>query len=274
MSRGRGRTLVVLGIVAAAGGLAAMPGPPLLRVCADPNNLPFSNEREEGFENRIARLIARDLGAEVRYTWWAQRRGFVRNTLGAGACDLIPGVPAGFEPVATTAPYYRSTYVFVTRRNDGPPVASFDDPRLRRLKVGVHLIGDDYSNPPPVAALARRGIVRNVVGYSIYGDYRQPDPPARLVEAVERGTVDVAIVWGPLGGYFARRHRSLRATPVAAELDAGVPFAFSIAMGMRKTDTTLLRRVNEALVHRRGEIAKVLQEYGVPRVDHDSVGVT
>ena len=274
MRRGRVRTLLVLGIVAAAGGLAAMPAPPVLRVCADPNNLPFSNEREQGFENRIARLVARDLGAEVRYTWWAQRRGFVRNTLGAGLCDLIPGVPAEFDPVATTAPYYRSTYVFVTRRDAGAPIASFDDPRLRRRKVGVHLIGDDYSNPPPVAALARRGIVRNVVGYSIYGDYREPDPPARLVEAVEHGTVDVAIVWGPLGGYFVRRHPSLRATPVAAEREAGVPFAFSIAMGVRKADTTLLRRVNEALASRRGEIARVLEEYGVPRVDHDSAGVT
>ena len=267
-------------ILAAVGSVAAIsphliasPRPPL-RVCADPNNLPFSNRAEEGFENRIVQLLARDLGMKVEYTWWAQRRGFVRNTLDAGACDLIAAVPAGFEPVATTAPYYRSTFVFVTRR-DSRPIDSFDDPRLRRLKVGVHLVGDDYANPPPVEALARRGIVRNVVGFTIYGDYREPDPPARLLEAVARGDVDVAVVWGPLGGYFARRHPSLRATPVRDQSDGpGVPFAFSIAMGVRKGDPALAVRVNAALVRRRVEIARVLRDYGVPRLDHDSAGVT
>jgi mxaJ protein len=261
----------VLAALAPFSGPAALPGaagpPAVLRVCADPNNLPFSNEREEGFENRIARLIARDLGAELRYTWWAQRRGFVRNTLGAGRCDVILGVPAGFEPVATTAPYYRSTYVFVTRRRDGAPIASFDDPRLRRIKVGVHLIGDDYANPPPVEALARRGIVRNVVGYPIYGDYREPNPPARLVEAVADGTVDVAIVWGPLGGYFAGRADGLRISPVQdAVAAAGVPFVFAIAMGVRAGDTSLARRLDTVLTRRRAEIARVLDEFGVPRV--------
>ena len=263
---------VALAVLAPLSGVAAPAGPPVappavLRVCADPNNLPFSNRRGEGFENRIARLIARDLGAEVRYTWWAQRRGFVRNTLGADRCDLIPGVPAGFDPVATTAPYYRSTYVFVTRRGDGAPIESFDDPRLRRLRIGVHLIGDDYANPPPVEALARRGIVRNVVGYTIYGDYRQPNPPARLVEAVAEGTVDVAIVWGPLGGYFAGRLAGLRATPVRdRSAAAGVPFVFAIAMGVRAADTSLAHRVDAVLARRRAEIGRVLDEFHVPRV--------
>jgi mxaJ protein len=265
------RRWLVLATLAPLSALAARPGPAtppaVLRVCADPNNLPFSNERQEGFENRIARLIARDMGAELRYTWWAQRRGFVRNTLGAGRCDLIPGVPAGFEPVATTAPYYRSTYVFVTRRADGPPITSFDDTRLRRLKVGVHLIGDDYANPPPVEALARRGIVRNVIGYTLYGDYRRPNPPARLVEAVADGTVDVAIVWGPLGGYFAGRAAGLRVTPVQdAAAAAGVPFVFAIAMGVRPGDTSLARRLDAVLTRRRAEIARVLDEFGIPRV--------
>ncbi|HYC33021.1 MAG TPA: substrate-binding domain-containing protein [Gemmatimonadales bacterium] len=243
-------------------------GPAVLRVCADPNNLPFSNRAERGFENRIVELLARDLGMRVEYTWWAQRRGFVRNTLGAGECDLIPAVPAGYEAVATTRPYYRSTFVFVTRRAAGRPIDSFDDPRLRRLKVGVHLVGDDYANPPPVEALARRGIVRNVVGYTIYGDYRQPDPPARLLEAVARGDVDVAVVWGPLGGWFAREHPSLRASPVRAALDGpGVPFAFSISMATRKADTAFARRVDAALARRRAEIEHVLDRYGVPRLD-------
>jgi mxaJ protein len=261
----------------AAGAPADSPGEPdvrrlaVLRVCADPNNLPFSNRSEQGFENRIARLIAADLGAEVRYTWWAQRRGFVRNTVGAGECDLVPGVPAGFDPLATTAPYYRSTYVFVTRLDAGPGIESFDDPRLRRLRIGVHLIGDDYANPPPVTALARRGIVRNVTGYTIYGDYREANPPARLVEAVARGEVDVAVVWGPLGGYFARRSAvPLRVTAVRETGDGpGVPLRFSIAMGLRSGDSLLLRRVHAALVGRRAEITRILERYGVPLVAPD-----
>jgi mxaJ protein len=268
----------VLGLVAAVGSSALAYGSlpyhaadqpsRVLRVCADPNNLPFSNQAEQGFENRIARLIAADLGAEVRYTWWAQRRGFVRNTLRAGECDLIPGVPARFEPVATTAPYYSSSYVFVTRADLEPTIESLDDPRLRRLRIGVHLIGDDYANPPPVTALARRGIVRNVAGFSIYGDYRDPNPPARLIEAVARGEVDVAIVWGPLGGYFATREAVPLRVTRTRELDDGkdVPFVFQIAMGVRPEDSLLLRRVDSALTRRRDEVRRILGEYGVPLV--------
>src|SRR5437868_10667318 len=129
-----------------------------LTVCADPNNLPFSNERQEGFENRIAELVARDLNARLSYVWWAQRRGFVRNTLNQNACDLLIGVPSSFERVSTTIPYYRSTYVFVTRRDRRLKVASFDDPQLRRLRVGVQLIGDDATNSPPAHALSNRHI--------------------------------------------------------------------------------------------------------------------
>jgi mxaJ protein len=240
--------------------------PRVLRVCADPNNLPFSDSAGRGFENRLAELIAADLGAKVQYTWWAQRRGFVRNTLGVGSCDLIPGVPARFNPVATTRPYYRSTYVFVSRRDLVPAIESFDDPRLRRLRVGVHLIGDDYANPPPVSALARRGIVRNVAGYTIYGDYREPNPPARLVEAVARGDVDVAVVWGPLGGYFAGRSgASLRVTPVSRPDDGPtVPFVFAIAMGVRPEDRALARAVEDVLTRRRAEVRGILKQYGVP----------
>lgn len=240
----------------------------VLRVCSDPNNLPFSNRAGQGFENRIAELIAGEFGVEVRYTWWAQRRGFVRNTLGAGACDLVTGVPAGYELVATTDPYYRSTYVFVTRRDLTPPLESIDDPRLRRLRIGVHLIGDDYAAPPPVTALARRGIIDNVRGYSIYGDYREPNPPARLVEAVAKGEVDVALAWGPLGGYFADRETvPLRVTPLRERGDGpGVPFVFAIAMGVRRGDTALLRRVGGVLEQRRGEVRRILERYGVPLV--------
>jgi mxaJ protein len=268
------RVLTAIATCALAGGAFAWDAatersaawPRVLRVCADPNNLPFSDSAGRGFENRLAELIAKDIGAELRYTWWAQRRGFVRNTLRAGACDLIPGVPARFDPVTTTAPYYRSTYVFLTRRDLVPAIESFDDPRLRHLKVGVHLIGDDYANPPPLSALARRGIVRNVRGYSIYGDYREPNPPARLVEAVARGDVDVAVVWGPLGGYFAGRSGvPLTVTPIARPDDGpGVPFVFAIAMGVRPEDTAIARTVGDVLERRRAEVRRILEQYGVP----------
>ena len=163
-----------------------------LRVCADPNNLPFSNDRLEGFENRIAEVIAHELHRPLKYTWWAQRRGFLRNTLKAEICDLVPGLPSNLEGVRTTAPYYRTSYVFVTRF-DGPEVSSFNDPVLRQVKVGVHLIGDDGSNTPPAHALARRGIIDNVRGYMIYGDYNQPNPPARILDALAEGEIDIAI---------------------------------------------------------------------------------
>jgi mxaJ protein len=237
-----------------------------LRVCADPNNLPFSNEAQQGFENRIAALVAKDLGAELRYFWWAQRRGFVRNTLAAGACDLIPGVAAGMAALATTRPYYRSTYVFVTRADRGLGIRSFDDPRLRSLTIGVQMVGDDFSNTPPAHALAERGVVGNVRGYMLYGDYAEPSPPQKIVQAVATGEVDVAVVWGPLAGYFATREGvALALTPVPPQADAGRwPMTFDIAMGGRRGDAALVAEVQGALDRHREEIDAILREYGVP----------
>src|SRR6476646_832295 len=125
-----------------------------LRVCSDPNNLPFSNHERQGFENRIAELVARDLNAKLTYVWYAQRRGFTRNTLGADKCDVFIGVPSSLDRVSTTIPYYRSTYVFATRRDRNIHVASFDDAALRKLRIGVQMIGDDFMNTPPAHALA------------------------------------------------------------------------------------------------------------------------
>ncbi|MDQ3821120.1 MAG: transporter substrate-binding domain-containing protein [Acidobacteriota bacterium] len=145
----------------------------VLRVCADPNNLPFSNSKGEGFENRIAELIAREMNADLEYTWWAQRRGFIRNTLKAGECDVVIEVPASFEMALTTSPYYRSTYVFVYRKDRRLNISSFDDPILRRLKIGVQMIGDDFSNAPPAHALSNRHIIDNVEGFTVYGNYSE-----------------------------------------------------------------------------------------------------
>jgi mxaJ protein len=239
-----------------------------LRVCADPNNLPFSNEAGEGLENKIVALIAAELGAEPRYTWWAQRRGFLRNTLKAEACDLVPGLPANLEGVRTTAPYYRSTYVFVTRA-DGPDIASYNDPVLRKAKIGVHLIGDDGSNTPPAHALAHRGMIENVRGYMVYGDYGEPNPPARILASLAQGEIDVAVVWGPLGGYFATRQTApLKVTPVRPSFDGPqLPMVFDISMAVRKEDESLRREVDAALARRRADIDRILREYGVPRLD-------
>jgi mxaJ protein len=244
-----------------------------LRVCADPNNLPFSNERQEGFENKIAELVARDMNAKVRYSWWAQRRGFVRNTLNARECDLLIGVPSSFERTSTTIPYYRSTYVFVTRHDRHIRVSSFDDALLRKLTIGVQMIGDDFTNTPPAHALSRRNIIQNVRGYSVYGDYRQPNPPARIIDALVKGDVDLAIAWGPLAGYFAKQAAvPLEITPVSPQIDLPfLPFVFDISMGVRRGDNALRDQLNAIIIRRRGEIDRILDQYGVPRVN--SVGI-
>jgi mxaJ protein len=239
-----------------------------LRVCADPNNLPFSNDRREGFENRIVEVVAKDLDATIAYAWSAQRRGFIRNTLKAGLCDLVPGVASGMDMLRTTAPYYRSTYVFVTRA-DGPAVSSFDDPALRTAKIGVQLVGDDGVNTPPAHALSRRGIVENVRGYSLYGDYSEPNPPSRIVQAVADGEIDIAIAWGPMAAYFARRAGvPLRVEAVWPQIDGPrLPMIFDISMGVRKEDEALRQEIDAAIERRKPEIDAILAEYGVPRAN-------
>lgn len=243
-----------------------------LRVCADPNNLPYSNSHGEGFENALARLVARDLHRDLAYTWWPQRRGFVRNTLRAGVCDLVMGVPAAFEMVEPTAPYYRSSYVFVTRADRHLDVRSLDDPRLHELAIGVHAIGDDYANVPPAQALAMRGVVANVHGYSIYGDYSKPDPARDLIDAVARGEIDVAIAWGPLAGYFATREPvALEVRPVAASDPPDAGMIFAIAAGVRHGDAALKSEVQTVLDRRRADISALLREYHVPLVAKEGV---
>ncbi len=260
--------VIALAAVGQRARIARAEARPALRVCSDPNNLPFSNERKEGFENRLAELIAADLGAKVEYTWWAQRRGFIRNTVNEGLCDVVMGVPASFELTAVTRPYYRSTYVFVYRRDAGLRIASFDDPALRRLRIGVHLMGDDGANAPPAHALAARGIVANVRGYPIYGDYARPDPPARILDALARRELDVAIVWGPLAGYFAPRLGTpVDIVPVTPQLDAAVlPMAYDMAIGVRREDAALARELEEVLQRRSADVARLLRRYGVPIV--------
>jgi mxaJ protein len=240
-----------------------------LKVCADPNNLPFSNAKGEGFENRIVELVAKDLGAKVTYTWWAQRRGNVRNTLNAALCDLIPGVGSSVDMLGTTRPYYRSTYVAVTRADRHLDIANFDDPRLKTLKIGVQLIGDDGANAPPAHALMRRGIVANVHGFMVYGDYDDPAPQAPIVRAVASGQIDIAFVWGPVAGYFAARAKpKLKVTPLAVRFDGPqLPMTYDVSMGVRRADRTLREEVEAALARHAAEIKAILARYGLPTLD-------
>jgi mxaJ protein len=239
---------------------------PVLRVCADPNNLPFSNNRLEGFDNKIAQIIADELRASVAYTWHSQRRGFIRQTLDAGRCDLVMGVPRGYEPVLGTKPYYHSTYVFVSATSRQLALRSFDDPVLRELKIGVHAFGDDGANSPPVHALARRGIVRNVIGFTILDTAESP--PGKIIDAVATGDIDVAIVWGPFAGHFAKRQPvELAVVPVASASDrSALPFIYAMGLGVRRGDIALKERLEGVLDRRSDDIQKVLQAYGVPLV--------
>ena len=242
-----------------------------LRVCADPNNLPFSNDRFEGFENKVAQLVADEMHATVRYTWHPQGRGFIRETLKAGTCDLVVGVPSGYDPVLATKPYYRSTYVFVFAKSRNLRLRSFDDPVLRPLTIGLEEIGSAGANTPPAHALVRRGLVDNIVGFKMWDVDSVESPQGRIIDAVAAGEIDVAIVWGPFAGYFVRRRQlaaALEVVPVSSTIDPpSIPFAYDIAMGVRQGDSALKSELEGILDRRRADIERILEEYGVPLVN-------
>jgi len=240
-----------------------------LRVCADPNNFPFTHSEIPGFENAVAAVIGRALEARVEYTWRAQRRGFLRETLLSGDCDVVLAAPYGMARVRTTQPYYRSVYVIASRADKKLDIRSLDDPRLRTLRVGVELVGDDGANPPPVHALAQRGIVDNVVGFLVTGDYREPSPPTRVMEALVAGRIDVALVWGPLAGGFAHRSRVPIAIAPLPPRDGAIRLAFDIALAVRPADRALAAELDRVLVDHRAEIARVLDTWRIPRVETD-----
>jgi mxaJ protein len=257
--------LVVAAVLVSSAAVTADP-PGELRVCADPDNLPFSNQRLEGFENQIVKIIAKDLHASVRYTWSPQRGGFLGRTLMAHRCDVLMGVPTGYDAVLATKPYYTSSYVFVYAKNHGLELRSFDDPVLRTMRIGLQAFGEDGANAPPVHALARRGIVHNIAAFPLLGDDR--NPAWKIIDAVAAGEIDVAIVWGPFGGYYARRQPvALEVRPVSPSADRPMlPFTFDMSMGVRPGETAFKQRLEGALDRKRHEIRKVLEAYGVPLV--------
>lgn len=235
----------------------------MLRVCGDPDNMPFSNQEKQGFENKIATVVANALGDSVTYVWWPHRRGFVRNTLSSSQCDVIMGVPAGFDLALETAPYYRSTYYIVTRADRHLDITSLDDPRLKNMKIGVNTIGEDYTNTPPAQALSAHGITKNVTGYSTFYD---PDTkPQDIIQGVVKGDIDVALVWGPLAGYFAKQSSvPLTLVPLPDTDRSGLPFAYDVAIGVRHSDRDLQETLDSVLVQKKDAIDQILREYGVP----------
>jgi len=241
-----------------------------LRICVDPNNLPYSNRNHEGFEDKIAELIARELGLTLQYDWLPQRLGFYRTALKTFDSQLVMAAPAGFDMALTTVPYYKSSYVFVTRA--GTKVKSLDDPALRSMKIGVQLNGKDT---PATHALASRNLIENVQGFPAF-DESTGKPAEKIVAAVASGEVDVALVWGPQAGLFVKRQKPrLEMTPITPQVDGqgpgAMPFAFSICIGVRRPERDLRDRINQMIASRRSEIDRILDEYSVPRLPLDPV---
>jgi quinoprotein dehydrogenase-associated probable ABC transporter substrate-binding protein len=237
--------------------------PKVLRVCADPNNLPFSNEKGEGFENKIAALLAARLHKDLAYAFYPGATGFVRNTLNAHLCDVILGMPQGNDLVQPTNPYYRTTYAIVTRAGselDG--MTSLDDPRLKEKPHRIGLV----ARTPPGNILARNGLMASVKPYPLMVDTRVESSSAAMIHDLETGDIDVALLWGPIAGYYARKTTAkLSVTPLAET--PGARMAFRIAFGVRHSDQNWKRELNTLIAQNKADIDKILIDYGVPMLD-------
>jgi quinoprotein dehydrogenase-associated probable ABC transporter substrate-binding protein len=238
-----------------------------LRVCADANNLPFSNDKGEGFENKIAELLAADLGIPVHYTWFPDTVGFIRNTLSARKCDLIIGTVAGNNLVQNTNPYYRSSYAFIYRQ-DVHPVTSIDDPALQADSIGI------VAGTPPATLLAQRGLLANLRSYQLLVDTRFNSPARDLSHDVATGAIDVGILWGPIAGYFAKQETPpLVVAPLKAQ-QGPMQLDFRITMGMRPNEPEWKRTINTLIRKNQKEIDKILLDYGVPLLDEKGQTLT
>ena len=249
-------------LVVLAGPVAAQTGEIVdrseLKVCADPNNLPFSDEKKEGFENKIAELIGAELGLTVDYAWFPQVTGFVRNTLRAHLCDLVTGTVAGDEVMQTTNPYYFTTYVMFYRSDKGLALDGPQDPRLADLRLGV------VAGTPPTDLLVRHDLMSHTRPYALMVDTRAESPTHQMVQDVLDGTIDVGFLWGPIAAYYRKRDNlpltlmPLKDEPGAARME------YHIAMGVRANEPEWRRRINSAILKRQPEITAILRDYGVP----------
>jgi quinoprotein dehydrogenase-associated probable ABC transporter substrate-binding protein len=246
---------------------AQRPGPlepGLVRVCADPDNMPSSNDKSEGYENKIATLIAQELKAKLEYIWYPTRRGYFR-ILNGMYCDMALEAPAGMDMAGSTKPYFRSGYVFVTRQGGGlEDVSSLADPRLKKLKIGVNIYTSDAENSPPAMALSHHGVVGNLKGYSTFFD--QNTRPEDIIKAVASKDVDIAIAWGPLAGYFAKQSSVplvLKLLPASDSL-SGFPFQYNIGIAVRRRDKEFRDSLQAVLDRKKPEIEAILKQYAVP----------
>jgi mxaJ protein len=264
------RILLLAGVGAAwlaAPAQAQRPAPResgVIRVCADPDNMPSSNEKGEGYENKIAELVAKELNSKLAYVWYPTRRGYFR-ILNGMYCDLAVEAPAGLDMAGSTKPYFRSGYVFVTRQGSGlEDITSLADPRLKKLKIGINTYTSDGENSPPAMALSRYGVVGNLTGYNtFFSDQARPED---IVKGVANKAVDLAIVWGPLAGYFAKQSTvplSLKPLPARDSLSE-IPFQYNIGIAVRRRDKEFRDSLQAVLDRRRPEIESILKNYGVP----------
>jgi quinoprotein dehydrogenase-associated probable ABC transporter substrate-binding protein len=234
--------------------------PHAFRVCADPHNLPFSDEQGEGLENKLAQLFAQKLNEPVQYTYFPQVMGFVRNTLNALRCDVIMGTAVGDTLVQTTSPYYRTTYALVFRPDSGlDGVESLGDPRLRGKHIGI------VAGTPPATILTEDGLMAEAKPYPLTVDTRATSSPQMMTDDIAAGRIDAGVLWGPMAGYFA-----LHATPhltVVPLLKDGSHMDFRIAMGVRRSDQDWKRKLNRLIADAQPEIDRILAEYGVPLLD-------
>jgi quinoprotein dehydrogenase-associated probable ABC transporter substrate-binding protein len=236
--------------------------PKVLRVCADPHNLPFSNEAGEGFENKLAELFAAKLGKSLAYTWYPNAPGFVRNTLAARRCDVIMGVPQGDDLVQTTNPYYRTAYALVSRPDSGlSDIDTLSDPRLRDKRIGI------VARTPPATNLAMNGLMANARPYPLVIDTRVESSAERMMNDLATGEIDIAVLWGPMAGYYAQRATPpLIVVPLVKER-SGPRLIFRITMGVRAADQTWKRTLNQLIHENQADINKLLLSYGVPLLD-------
>ncbi|MGU3360963.1 rare earth element methanol dehydrogenase accessory protein XoxJ [Methylobacterium sp. M6A4_1b] len=274
MARSRTRTRLALALLLVSAGVrgaSAQSLPDLvttdtLRVCGDPGNMPFSERKEDGFENRIAAIIADELKVKIRYYWLTQGPGFVRNTLGTGLCDIIIGSAAGGELVQHSNPYYRSAYTLVTRMGEFDGVTRLDDPKLKGKSIGV------IGGTPPVNRMGEVGLVSAMKAYAPY----QLDPArkhqtvsAEVIADLAEKRIDAAILWGPAAGWLARRSGvPMAVVPLLQEPDRP-PLTFRIALGVRLEENDWKRTLNTILRKRRADIEKVLRDYDVPLLEEE-----
>ena len=239
-----------------------------LRVCADPSNLPYSNKAGEGFENRIAELLAAELGLPVRYTWFPQTVGFVRNTLMARKCDLVIGISLGFELLQNTNPYYRSSYALVYRTNAGLDIRSLDDPILKQKRLGV------VARTPPATLLAKYGLMGQVKPYHLVADTRFNQPGKEMVKDIAAGEVDVGVLWGPIAGYYAKQHNPpITVVPLVSK-PGEVKLDYRITMGIRFNEPDWKHRLNGLIEQKQAEFDAILLDYGVPLLDAQARRIT